>query len=319
MMLSGINNKKILLLCSIAITIALSLIVTFAFANSVSTASQQKTFSSCQEAVDAFVKALKENNTEQLMSIFGPDSNDLVYSGDEVADRLRRDKFLKAYEKQHKIEAEGDKMVIIVGPNDWPFPIPIIKQDGYFVFDTNSGEDEILNRRIGQNELYTIQTMLAIVDAEREYAMKIQDSNGIREYAQKFMSDPNRKNGLYWETKEGEKPSPLGPLVAKAKNEGYLTQKTSEEPQPYYGYFYRILTAQGENADGGAFDYIVEGKMIGGFAVIAYPAEYGSSGIMTFIVNYDGVVYQKDLGEDTEKEAQAVKLFDPDKTWTKVQ
>ena len=210
-------------------------------------------------------------------------------------------------------------MILIIGRNDWPFPIPIIKQGQQWIFDTASGKEEILDRRIGRNELYTIQVMLAVVDAQREYAMKDRDGDGLLEYAQKFMSDPDKKNGLYWPAKEGEDPSPLGLLAAKAKREGYSKAQDPEEPQPYHGYFYRILTSQGPNAAGGAFDYIVKGKMIGGFAVVAYPADYGNSGVMTFIVNHDDVVYQKDLGEDTEKEAQAIKLFDPDKTWTKAQ
>ena len=216
-------------------------------------------------------------------------------------------------------ETEEAKLILIVGQNDWPFPIPIVGQDGKFVFDTAAGKEEILNRRIGRNELYTIQVMLAVVDAQREYAMKDNDQDGLLEYAQKFRSDPGKKNGLFWRTKEGEEPSPLGALVAQARQEGYFEKEPTEGPSPYHGYFYRMLTAQGANANGGEFDYIVNGKMIGGFAIVAYPAEYGNSGVMTFIVNHDGVVYQKDLGEDAEKEARAMKRFDPDKTWTKAQ
>ncbi len=318
-MYSKMNYKKISLIKYIRVVVTAAVAVTFIFVNLVIAASQQKTFITGEDAANAFINALKENNKDELLKIFGADANDLVSSGDEVIDRQRREILVSAYDEQHKLDAEGDKLVLIVGKNDWPFPIPLIKQAEQWVFDTNSGKEEILNRRIGWNELDTIQTMLAVVDAQREYAMKDRDGDGLLEYAQKFKSDPGKKNGLYWETKEGEEPSPFGDFVAKAMEEGYFGNKSSEKPQAYHGYFYRILTAQGPNAPGGAFDYIVKGKMIGGFAVVAYPAEYGSSGIMTFIVNHDGVVYQKDLGEDTEKEAQAMKLFDPDKTWTKAQ
>jgi hypothetical protein len=261
---------------------------------------------------------VRDDNKEELLKILGPEGKDLVWSGDEVSDRQRRDKFEKAYDEQHRLDAEGDKEVLVVGKNNWPFPIPIIKKDGKWIFDTAGGKEEILNRRIGRNELDTIQTMLAIVDAEREYATKDHDGDGILKYAQKFKSDPGKKNGLYWETKEGQEPSPLGPLVAEARQEGYFEKKSSEKPSPYHGYFYRILTAQGPHAAGGAYEYIVDGKMIGGFAVVAYPAEYGNSGVMTFIVNHDGVVYQKDLGDDTEQKAKAMERFDPDETWAKV-
>jgi len=203
----------------------------------------------------------------------------------------------------------------VVGKNDWPFPIPLVKKGEVWFFDTDKGREEILNRRIGENELSAIQTMLAIVDAQREYAMKAIHRDGIPEYAQKFMSDAGKKNGLYWETKEGEEPSPLGPALAQAKKEGYSGKKSDDKPVPFYGYFYRILKAQGKNAAEGAYDYVVKGKMIGGFAVVASPAKYGNSGIMTFIVNHDGVVYQKDLGKNTAKIAKNITMYDPDKTW----
>jgi hypothetical protein len=175
-----------------------------------------------------------------------------------------------------------------------------------------------LNRRIGANELFTIQACLAVVDAQREYAIKIHDNDksGLLEYAQKFLSDPGKRNGLYWETKAGEPESPLGPIVAQAKSEGY--QKPSGTPAPYHGYYYKILTAQGKNAPGGAYSYLVKGKMIGGFAVVAYPAEYGNSGVMTFIVNHDGKVFQKNLGKNTAAVAKGMKEYNPDKTWTEV-
>lgn len=317
-MYSKRNDEKISLSKCIRVVVIAVFVATFAGCL-MAAAPKQKVFATGEEGVNAFVKVLKEGNKDELLAILGNDANELISSGDDVADRQRKLMFVKAYDEQHKLDVEGDKLILIVGKNDWPFPIPIIKQGQQWIFDTAAGKEEILNRRIGRNELDTIQVMLAIVDAQREYAMKDRDGDGLLEYAQKFRSDPNKKNGLYWETKEGEEPSPLGLFAAKAKEEGYFGEKTSEKPQPYHGYFYRILTAQGANASGGAFDYIVNGKMIGGFAVIAYPAEYGNSGVMTFIVNHDGVVYQKDLGEDTKQEAQAMKLFDPDKTWAKAQ
>jgi len=279
--------------------------------------SKQIGFASSDQAANAFVKAVRENNNHELLKIFGPEAKELIWSGDKVRDQQRREAFLKAYYEQHRIESQGNKWVLVVGKNDWPFPIPIIQENSKWVFDTESGKEEILNRRIGRDELDTIQTMLAIVDAQREYAMRDPDYDKIHVYAQKFQSDPGKKNGLYWETKPGEEPSPLGPLVAQAREQGYF-KNTSSEPVPYHGYYFKMLTAQGLHAQGGEYNYIVDGKMYGGFAVIAYPAEYGNSGIMTFIVNNDGVVYQKDLGRDTEQIAMAMKLFDPDETWTRV-
>jgi hypothetical protein len=280
--------------------------------------SKQSNFVSPDTAANAFANAMREDNEKELLKIFGSDAKELISSGDDVSDQLRRQMFVKVYDEQHKITAEGDKEILVIGEKEWPFPIPIVKKNGKWVFDTAAGKEEILNRRIGRNELDTIQTMLAIVDAQREYAMRIHDANGVGQYARKFKSTAGQKDGLYWETKEGEEPSPLGPLVAQAREEGYLQTKSSEKPSPYHGYFYRLLTSQGAHAEGGAFDYIVNGKMIGGFAVAAYPAEYGNSGVMTFIVNHDGVIYQKDLGDDTEQKAKAMKQFDPDETWTKV-
>ena len=210
-------------------------------------------------------------------------------------------------------------MVLVIGEKDWPFPIPLVKKADQWIFDTKAGKEEILNRRIGENELSTVQTLLAVVDAQREYAMNDRDNDGLLEYAEKFRSDPGKKNGLYWETKEGEQPSPLGELVADARAEGYTRAGTKQSPIPFHGYYFRMLKKQGKHAAGGAFDYVVKNNMIGGFAVVAYPAVYGSSGVMTFVVNYEGVVYEKDLGKNTVKTAKAMTSFDPDKTWKKVE
>jgi hypothetical protein len=220
----------------------------------------------------------------------------------------------------NKLVKENDKkMILHVGNSDWPLPIPIVKVGKNWRFDTKEGKEEILNRRIGRNEVNAIQVCLAYVDAQREYVLKDRDADKLLEYAQKFISAKGKKDGLYWEAKEGEEQSPLGPLMAKATKEGYTGKKSGGKPIPYHGYYYKILKAQGKNAQGGAYDYVVKGKMIGGFALVAYPAEYGNSGVMTFIVNHDGVLYQKDLGKDTEKIANAMKKYDADETWKKVE
>jgi hypothetical protein len=281
-------------------------------------ASKQKSFATPEDAVKAFIDAIRSNDSKELLTIFGEGAKDLMYSGDPVSDKERRKKGIEAFDKKNSLVKEGEKMVLVIGENDWPFPIPLVKQGEKWIFDTKAGRVEILNRRIGQNELSTIRTMHEIVDAEREYAMVDRDGDGLVEYAGKFLSDPGKKNGLYWQTKEGEEPSPLGELVAKAKAGGY-TKSSTQKPVPYNGYYYLMLNKQGKNASGGAFDYVVKGKQIAGFAVVAYPAKYGNSGVMTFMVNQDGVVYQKDLGRNTEKAAKVVKKFDPDKTWKKVE
>lgn len=279
----------------------------------------QKTFASPEEAVAALVAAVKANDLEALSGIFGPEGKQLISSGDDVADKNSRERFVQTYEEKNQLTKEGDnKTVLEVGKDGWPLPIPIVKVASGWLFDTKEGKEEILNRRIGKNELSTIQACLAYVDAQWEYGSKDRNGDGLFEYAQKFGSEPGKQDGLYWETKEGEEQSPLGPLVASAKKEGYTKRRSPDQPTPYHGYYYKILKAQGKNAPGGAFDYVVRGKMIGGFALVAYPAEYGASGIMTFIVSHSGDVYEKDLGKMTPSVVQAMKVFDPDKTWQKV-
>ena len=280
-------------------------------------AAQQKTFPSADAAVKAAVAAAKSNDDKELLAIFGAQAKELIFSGDAVADKQKRAGFLKAYDEKNSLVTEGENIILVIGNTAWPFPIPLVKKGDSWVFDTAKGREEILNRRIGENELYTIQVLLAIVDAQREYAMKDRDGDGLNEYAQKMLSDPGKKNGLYWETKPGEEPSPMGPLVARAMKEGYKGAQGGG-PAPFHGYYYKILTAQGSNAPGGSFEYMVKGNLIGGFGVVAYPATYGNSGVVTFIVNHDGVVYQKNLGNNTTQAAQAMTKFDPDKSWTKV-
>ena len=296
--------------------IALGLVIGFWHTSFAATA-PQKSFASAEEAVGAAIAAARKADDKELAVIFGPGSQELLNSGDRVADEERREEFLKAYDEKNSLVSEGDKTILVVGNNDWPFPIPLAKRASGWIFDTARGKEEILNRRIGRNELDAIQAVLAYVDAQREYAMKDHDGDGLLEYAQKFRSDPGKKNGLYWQAKPGEEESPLGPLAARAVKEGYA-QKTSDKPFPYHGYYYRILTAQGKSAPGGAYGYIVKESMIGGFALVAYPAEYGNSGVMTFIVNHEGKIFQRDLGKNTASLVQNMKEYNPDETWSEV-
>jgi hypothetical protein len=291
----------------------------FALAACTSAPSKKNEFKSPDEAVQALVTALKAGSNEELLAVLGPEAKELVSSGDEVYDLQGRQNCLEAYNEQNRVEPDGDKFLLIIGKNDWPFPIPLVKKGNWWMFDTASGKEEILNRRIGKNELDTIQTLLAIVDAQREYAMADRDGDSLLEYARKFISESGKKDGLYWTPQEGEEPSPIGELLANARAEGYASEGALDGPWPYHGYYFRILTAQGSNPPGGAYDYIVDGKMIGGFAVLAFPAEHNNSGVMTFIVNHDGVVYQKDLGENTVELATAMTLYDPDETWLPAQ
>ena len=280
----------------------------------------QAAFNSPDAAVGALVGALRAQDAEKLNQIFGPDGDEVVSSGDPVADRAEMVRFLEAFDAKHRLQSEGEgRLTLLVGEQDWPFPVPIMKSDGRYVFDTAAGKDELLNRRIGRNELSTAVVCQAIVDAQLDYAEARPMGGDLPEYARKIVSDPGKKNGLYWPTKEGEPPSPLGELIAEASAEGYgATRPANEPPPPYHGYRYRLLTSQGPNAEGGEADYDVDGHLIGGFGVVAYPAQYGNSGIMTFITNHDGVVYQQDLGPDTEQVAKSMTRFDPGPGWSKV-
>jgi hypothetical protein len=281
------------------------------------TAVKQKTFASPEEGVEALMAAMKKNDTKAILAILGPEAKSLIESGDQVSDRETRERFVKSYEESNKLVKSGDRKAILeVGKDEWPLPIPLVKEKAGWRFDTKEGNEELLNRRIGRNELDVIQVCLAIVDAEREYYQRDPDGDKLLQYAQKLISTKGKRDGLYWETKPNEQPSPLGSLVAQARAEGY--KGAGGKPPPYHGYYYKLLTGQGKDAPGGAYDYLVRGKMIGGFGVVAYPAQYGSSGIMTFIVNHDGVVYQKDLGPKTASLAQSMTKFNPDKTWTQV-
>ncbi len=278
--------------------------------------SAQMTFQSPEAAVDALVKACKAFNKKDLMALLGPGSEPLVSTGDDVDDRQNMEAFVKSYEEKNSLTTgKSGKVTLQIGNDDWPFPIPIVKAGKNWRFDTRSGKEEIQNRIVGENELSAIQVCLAIADAQRDFADDMRDRNGQPEYAQKLESTKGMKDGLYWEAAQGEEPSPLGPLVARARSEGY--SQAASLPSPYHGYLYKILKTQGKNAPGGAYDYVVKGRMIGGFAVVGYPATYGASGVYTFIVNHDGVVYRKNLGKNTKNIVAAMTKFDPDKTWKK--
>ncbi len=280
---------------------------------------KQKSYASPEEAAKALFDAVKANNNDELLAIFGPGSEDIISSGDEVEDKTHRERFVSAYAEMDKLEKEApDKVVLHVGSRDWTLPIPIVKKGKNWVFDIKAGREEILNRRIGRNELSVIEVLHTYVDAQHEYAGKDRDGNGFLEFAQKLVSTNGRHDGLYWAAKEGEEMSPFGPFAAKAAKEGYTVESQNYESSPYHGYFYKILKGQGKNAPGGEYDYVVNGKMVLGFALVAYPAKYRSSGIMAFIVNQQGMVYEKDLGIDTAKIVESMKRYDPDSTWKKV-
>jgi hypothetical protein len=281
---------------------------------------QQKAFKSPQAAVDSLVDALRRQDRDRLKQVLGDAGVDLLASGDNVADKSDLSRFLAFYDTKHQLQDEADgASTLLVGADDWPFPVPIVKAKGGYVFDIEAGKDEVLNRRIGRNELAAQQVCLAIADAQREYVRLRPMGGDLPEYARKLVSDPGTKNGLYWPSGEGEEPSPLGELAAAAAEHGYgRSDRTDELPlRAYYGYRYRLLTRQGPHAPGGAIDYVVNGKLVGGFAVVAYPAKYGNSGIMTFITNHDGVVYQRDLGPETPRAAEGMSAFDPGPDWTK--
>jgi len=278
-------------------------------------ATTQKTFSSPEDAVAAMVGALRKGPPSVVTTIVGPGSGDWLLSGDEVADRAAAGQFVLAYDAKHRIRREGAaRAVLTVGVDDWPMPVPLVKTGMRWSFDAAAGRDEVLARRVGRNELDTIQVLKAMADAQIEYARAAGVGTGQLAYAQKFASSPGKKDGLYWPVKDGEPMSPLGPLVAQAATEGYTTANLT----PYRGYLFRILTGQGSSAPGGAFEYVAKGVMIGGFAMVAYPASYGVSGVMTFLISHDGVVYQKDLGPATAQVAPTMTRFDPGPGWHKV-
>ena len=294
---------------SVAFVVTLTLPSLCAFAG------EGASFQSPQAAIEALIAAVKDGSTEKIVSVLGPDGERLASSGDGVADAAARQRFLTASEEAHEAMESDGRAVLIIGKDEYPFPIPIVREKGSWRFDTAAGEEEILDRRIGQNELAAIEVLKAYVDAQREYAEADRDGKGVQ-YAQRLLSSEGKQDGLYWPTAENAPESPFGPLIAEARAEGY--RKTSDSPQPYHGYLFRVLTAQGKNAADGERDFVVNGRMLGGFGLIAVPAEYGNSGVKTFIVNQDGVVFEKVLGEETAEQAGTIKSFDPDASWAKV-
>jgi hypothetical protein len=279
-----------------------------------SAASAQQSFKTPEEAVETLASAAKAHDRKGVLAVLGPNAADIVASGDDVADRADRDRVIDAYDAKHQVVMEGaDKAVLVLGNQDWRFPIPLVRKDGAWRFDTTAGREEILFRRIGRNELSAIQAILAYVDAQHEYAEKGVAGSGV--YAQRIVSRPGTKDGLYWPAESGQDESPLGDLAASAAAEGY---RAGQQRIPYHGYYYKVLTRQGPNAPGGALDYVVRGKMIGGFAMVAWPAQYGNSGVMTFLVNHQGIIYEKDLGPQTAGIAAGMTAFNPGNTWQRV-
>lgn len=277
--------------------------------------SNEKTFASPGEAVLALYNAAKSNDTQALNTIFGSNAGQILQSGDDVADKNMRMDFVRRYDQMHRVVIEPDQTATLyIGAENWPLPIPLVKNsNGAWYFDTETGTKEILYRRVGRNENDAIDVLHALVAAQHDYASTTHDGGKTKHYAMKFFSEEGKQNGLYWKTNDNEIPSPIGPLLVAATGEGYARKQG--QPTPFHGYYYRILTKQGPAAKGGAHDYVVNGQLTRGFAFVAYPAEYRNSGVMTFIVNQDGVVYEKDLGQDTEKLAAAMSEYNPDRSW----
>lgn len=281
-----------------------------------------RVFATPEEASAALAEAAKNKDANAILGVLGPSTREWIVSGDTVQDEEARSRFVSAYDKKHVLIRDGDaKAVLEVGDDGYPFPFPLVKVAAGWAFDPELGKEELLNRRIGENELNAIQVLLAIVDAQLEYASADRDGDGLLEYAARFASKPGAYDGLYWPSAEGEPQSPLGELVLRATAEGYKPQAggaDKDQTSAYHGYRFKLLLRQGPEAPGGAHDYAVDGNMVGGFAVLAWPAKYGASGIMTFAVSHEGTVYETDLGPQTDKQVQAIAAFSPDDSWVKV-
>jgi hypothetical protein len=280
----------------------------------------QRTFATPEEAASALAAAMRAHDQAALHAIFGPDNDRLLSSGDRVNDAQAEQRFADAYDQHHDIVPQGSgRAVLQIGANDWPLPIPLVQQDGSWQFDTKAGAQEIIDRRIGRNELETVRTMLAYVDAQHDYFERAKQRTRTGVFAQRLASTPGQQDGLYWPVEGNAPESPLGPLVEAAQDEGYPGAIAGGHPLPFHGYLFRILRAQGPYAAGGAKSYVRNGRMTEGFALIAWPAQFGVSGIVTFVVNQDGVVFQKDLGDDTAELAPQITRFDPDLSWTRIE
>lgn len=283
-----------------------------------SSAVEQASFACLETAARALYGAFKSNDLMAIYRILGPGSGALIHTGDPVADGQMRDRVIAAYDESVKIELQGGGgALLLLGERDFPFPFPLKRVASGWKFDATAGAEEILNRRIGENELAVIRACLAYGDAQREYAAADRDGDGVFEYAQRFESSEGKRDGLYWLAAAGEAASPLGPLFAHAQREGYDLDKPG--PTPFHGYYYRILTGQGPGAPGGEYDYLVRGNMIGGFALVAFPSKWGASGVMTFMCSHDGIVYQTNLGPDSARLASKMTRFDPDESWERVE
>jgi hypothetical protein len=291
------------------------LVASLLIATGVPAASSQRGFASPQDAVDALLAAVQGRDAAALIAVLGP-ARDAILTGDRVADRAVAERFAARYRAKHAIVVDGDRATLTVGEDDYPFAFPLVRSGAVWRFDTEAGKEELLARRIGENELSAMQVLLAIADAQRDYASQDRNGNGIREYATRIDSTPGKRDGLFWRTKDGEAQSPLGPLLARASAEGYTREK--QGPTPYHGYYFRLLKGQAASAKGGALDYTIRGRTIGGFAAVAYPAQYGRTGIMSFIVNQDGTIYQKDLGPESAAAGRKMQRFDPGAGWSPV-
>ncbi len=277
-------------------------------------------FQTPDDAAKALLEAARSDARGQIIALFGSHDADLLSSGDDIEDKNNRSNFVTLAQEKMVVEKTGaDRAIVHVGNTDWPFPIPLVKKGDSWQFDAEQGRQEILNRRIGRNELSTLGAIRGYVEAQFDYANTDRDGDGVSEYSQKLQSEPGKFDGLFWEPEEGQPQSPLGPLIAEARAEGYKVKGATEKPSPYHGYYYRILTRQGGNVPGGKYDYVINGNMIAGFALVAFPAHYGSSGIMTFAVNHQGKIFQKDLGPKTAEIVEKMKEYNPDSSWEAVQ
>jgi hypothetical protein len=305
----ALRRCALALVAGVVFTAPMSHAATTAPASGTRPAHVQDTYATPEDAAKALADAMRTDERKLIWRVLGPGASKFIRSGDPVQDEEAREAFVAAYDKSVKFEKRGDtKATLLIGPADFPFPYPLVMKNGRWQFDAKQGNEQVLDRRIGRNELAAIKVCLAYVDAQREYATLDRDDNGLLEYAQKLVSTPGKRDGLSWATKAGEAPSPLGPLTAGV---------AQGPANPYHGYYYKILTGQGKDAPGGAYDYIVDGRMIGGFALVAYPARWGGSGVMTFICNHDGIVFERNLGKDTVATASSMTVYNPDAGWEK--
>jgi Protein of unknown function (DUF2950) len=312
----SLTHRRIAFMAKLLLLAAL---IPLAACNSKAEKPSIQVFSSPDDAGNAILAAAKSRDENAVVALFGPDSKEVIYSGDPVQDKNAADNFVAGYGVMHRWRKMPDGAeMLLIGADNYPFPIPLKKNaDGQWFFDTAAGKDEVLTRRIGRNELAVIDVCNAIADAQAEYFISAHDGQPAKLYATKFLSDPGKQNGLYWQSAQGQPESPLGPLAASAGAEGYKANPQAHAP--FHGYYFKMLTGQSDKAPGGARDYVIDGKMTGGFAFVAYPAEYGNSGVMTFMINQDDVLLQKDLGQVTAEAASVMNKFDPDSGWQIVQ